>query len=470
MHRSLVLILYSCFASLLSTVVITAYLHSYNSGSISSMGVVKYSRAISDPPSPAVTNDLAPSRANASEFGYVMALSYIDEMTGSVANLISMQCWGSSMDRNLKVVEPFLRRSSLGVDQLHLTDSEDVSTSQGTIPVKLTDVFDKDEWDKMTRLMGFAPLISWGYFIRHAQRRVILVDRQCYGKKSGKCMGCKARSKIFLSSMEVFSRKYGFEVVRKVCYPLSVIDESEFNQLIYDGYTPHEVVVIFNAWGGINQFDFPFRVGIKVQQCNRMAFMKNMPLSFTTIRHDALRYTQKYLPEAVGEGYISVMVRLEQFALKHQRFKGQSEKTIMSLLMMCFKNILDKVRVLKENHGIKTVFLTMDCRHQGSGYFSRNVMDEHESRLMRLMSSSIENLYTMLYGNSSSLEQWDQSFYNVSSFTIPGYIAMLQKHLAANGTCLITAGGGAFQHTAHQLHSQYHPAHSRCAYVLSHQC
>ena len=52
---------------------------------------------------------------------------------------------------------------------------------------------------------------------------------------------------------------------------------------------------------------------------------------------------------------------------------------------------------------------------------------------MVLLSDSIVSLYKKLYGNSSTLEEWDESFYSVSSFRNEGYIAMLQKYLAARG-------------------------------------
>ena len=40
------------------------------------------------------------------QFGYALASSYFDQMTGSIANFVSMQCWVSTLKSNVRVVEP----------------------------------------------------------------------------------------------------------------------------------------------------------------------------------------------------------------------------------------------------------------------------------------------------------------------------------------------------------------------------
>ena len=50
------------------------------------------------------------------EFGYVVATHFSDQMTDSEANLVSFQCWASTLGRDVRVVEPFVRHSRLGVN------------------------------------------------------------------------------------------------------------------------------------------------------------------------------------------------------------------------------------------------------------------------------------------------------------------------------------------------------------------
>ena len=64
------------------------------------------------------------------------------------------------------------------------------------------------------------------------------------------------------------------------------------------------------------------------------------------------------------------------------------------------------------------------------------------------MAKGARTLYQSLLINSSDLDHsyklWDNSFESIASFSSSGYVSMLQKHLAAQGTCLLKAGGGEF--------------------------
>ena len=403
------------------------------------------------------------SKLNTSEFGYVLALSYYDQLTGSVANLLSLQCWAHSLGPGVVVVEPFLKGAVLGVDAAHLSSNS--SNTQGSVreSVTLYDVYSQKQWEEFTS-KNFAAMVSRDYFVSNAPRKLIIVDQVCYGKKRGKCMVCNKRSEKFLQSVEVLKGRYGFTEVRRACYPVDeLVKRGDFRELIYQGYSPDKVVVVFNNWGGIQTANFLFRTGITgMQRCDRNRYMRDYPLS-ERIRRDADVYAREYMPEAISKGYISVMVRLEQYSLRFNKFKGKSREEILTLLETFYGSIMKKVNHIKTELKITNVFLTVDCRKQGSGYFAKNISGE--ATLMTLLSTSIVGLFNMLYGNSSSLKDWDESFYSISSFRNRGYIAMLQKHLAANGTCLIAGGGGAFQNTALQLFGRYHPG-SKCHFLL----
>ena len=41
-------------------------------------------------------------------------------------------------------------------------------------------------------------------------------------------------------------------------------------------------------------------------------------------------------------------------------------------------------------------------------------------------STAVDTLFPMLYGNSSTLEEWDRSFEDVATHNSPGYIAMFE--------------------------------------------
>ena len=371
-------------------------------------------------------------RPNESDFAYVMSIDYSDQMTGSGYNLASMRCWVSSLGPDARVVEPFARWSILGVDPAHLLSVNDMQTAtkEELESVKMSDMFDMS---KDSRSQDPA-LVSWDHFIQAAPRKMAIVREEC---SNGRCIDCgDAQSKELIRQMGVFETRYGFEVMR-ICYNSRT--KSDVMKLLYSNHSPKEVVIVFKTfWGGASNLRHSIR------GCSRDIIY---PMS-AKIKQDARHYIQKYMSSV---SYVSVMVRLEHFSLRNSQFKSKSDEQILSILQSFYNDIVKKVNEFKAQHGISAVFLTMDCRKQGSVMFR----DFKDNKVFQLMTKSIGDLYRMLYGSSSTLEDWDESFYSVSSFRNNGYIAMLQKHLAASGVCLITAGGGSYQETTRRLHYQY---------------
>ena len=247
----------------------------------------------------------------------------------------------------------------------------------------------------------------------------------------------------------MLSENYGFKVVRRVHFPTRSMSDEYFTKLVYGTYPPDEVVVIFNNWGGIGG-NFRWDVGINLRRCDRSHYIRSFPLSLR-IKKDALLYSQKYLS---AKAYISIMVRFEYFIINHRINEKMKEEHILSLLQKFYGSIIERASRFKAEHKTNAVFLAMDCGKYGSNGFTST------SKAKNLISNSIKKFYGRLYGNSSTLEDWEESFDSVSSFANTGYVAMLQKHLAASGTCLITAGGGSFQRTTKDLYYKYNTGKS----------
>jgi len=138
---------------------------------------------------------------------------------------------------------------------------------------------------------------------------------------------------------------------------------------------------------------------------------------------------------------------------------------IFPAIMKCFQSLQSKLNDQKVKHDVDKVFLSMDTRGSGSaGFLHCNEKSKNSHSICSLTANVSTTLLHMLYGNTTTLEEWDQSFNSVASVTAPSYIAILQKNIAANGVCLFTVGGGSFQISARKLHSKYH--HNNCAFML----
>ena len=378
------------------------------------------------------------------------------------------------------MVEPFMSNTLFGVNLNTIGESNNT--------VKLGHVF---KWEMKK---SYAPLVSWDNFITHAPRKLILVERECLGVDSGKkCMECNSGYRAFLDSAKAFANRYHFKIVRRVCHPSVLIPESKFKNLVYSNHDPSQVVVLFNMWGGVNNFGpLTIRIpltGPRAKKCYRGQFLNiNMPVSENIIR-DSDNYIKRYLPEGVNKGYISVMMRTEHLLNSFHKFKGKSDKDILYVIKKCCDSILTKVNALKNEYGVESVFFTADNRKQGSAFFSKpsgstlvevknmktylgsvprlhNLFFAESGKLERVSTDSVSMLYQMLFGNSSTLDEWDRSFEEIASFGTAGYIGLLQRYLAIKATCLLTAGGGVFQSNARKFHSLHHHESPPCAFQI----
>ncbi len=154
---------------------------------------------------------------------------------------------------NIRVVEPFVRHSRLGVNLYAASNASAPETENNS--VRLRDVLDLEEWERRTiKERKYAPLVSWDHFLTDAPRKLILVDRECADEDHG-CVDCDTDAQDFAKSSEIFAREYNFHIVRRVCFPRMIMKESIFRELVYDNYDPKDVVVIFNSWGGVSSID-----------------------------------------------------------------------------------------------------------------------------------------------------------------------------------------------------------------------
>ena len=387
------------------------------------------------------------TRFGSKGYGYILATCYTDQMTWSNGALISLQCYASTLGPRVRVVEPFVRHSSLGVYLYPTKPTHSTFSNEA----RLSDLYDKKTWDSFQVPRGFAPLTSWDHFIKYAPRKLIVVK---HDEELIEFPG-PTDSKRFFEHVPRFAKKYGFETVRNVSVPNKEFSESEYKDLVYGGHSPSEVVVLYRTWGGIDKSYAEFRQVIKgnmVDKCYRKMFNIKIPFGSRIIQ-DGEQYISKYFH---GKSYISVMLRIEYFMINRNRFEGKTTKDILSTTEQCFSEILRRVSEYRAQYGLDSILMTMDCRKQGSKVFINPTMAQ------QTVINATYGLFHKLYGNSMTLEEWDESFESIASFRAPGYIALLQKHLAAKGDCLLTAGGGSFQSTAHSFYDEYHSRGTKC--------
>ena len=372
-----------------------------------------------------------------------MAMHYSDQLTGASRNLLSLQCFVGRHLKDVEVVEPFLAPigSTLGVA---LSPSFEKMKLQDLNKVKHSDIFDVNEWTDYAKSQHYAPLISWEDFMKTSPKKLILVHHTWSKKHCDETM---------VASTKEFVTNNSFTVVKQVCLnfrELGLLSPVTFRHMIYGKmFKPSEVVVIFNRWGGIVHRVLDYRISLKHTTCHRdeepCLWHHSQQLS-----NDVKEYARRYMNETTQ--YVAVMIRVEYFAIYH-KLRNLSADVQRSKLMKCFNSIDQKVRSLKQQRNINSTLLTMDVGKHGSIYFRSGkspVMD------IDVLKKAVPEFFELMFGKSFTQDMWEDSFESVARFNVPGYIAIMQKELAANSACLLVVGGGTFQDSAKTLYNELH--------------
>lgn len=207
--------------------------------------------------------------------------------------------------------------------------------------------------------------------------------------------------------------------------------------------------MLFNHWGGIQTDHSVYRIPISnLKGCIRRFHVYYELRNSKQVVLDSEKYIRKFMPEVRnGKKYIGVMLRVEQFLVRKQLLSKSREEQLAQV-MKCLGHILSEVEMIKNKLKTNLVFLAMDCGEKGS--------ITYRTRFSKMIDLICHTFYTKLYGNHSSLAEWEKSFDSISSSSVPGYIAMLQRNVAAKANCLLLAGGGTFQESTEKLYHHYH--------------
>ena len=377
--------------------------------------------------------------------GYVLALHFSDQVTAATANVLSLQCWAEQS--NLLVAEPFVIHSWLGAS---LKTGREGSEENA---VRLSDVFDIDVWQRHSREKGYSRLVSWEEFLSNAPRDVIIASQP----PSGDCNLVN-----FENNSSPFLALHNFTVSRKVCFNFrksGALPSKQFFARLYGPLSPHETTVIFDRWGGIQaDTGSVWRMAVTGNNCLRKVYeITYAAKKSKLILDDGTNYISSFL--GGNHTYTAVMIRFEYFFINHH-LNSQSPEEQYSLIDGCLRDIQSVWHRLKEEHSLQNVVvLTMDYGKHGSHHKSGAGAASSRFSSYPWMREKVEVLFTDIYGSSLSMQEWERSFEAVAQRNSSGYIAQLQKELAARAQCLLQAGANGmstFQQQAKVLFDKYH--------------
>ena len=417
-HRTLVVLL--CFILLISTYYIYLYLVA------SPLALPK--------PEPVPKPETVPDRPKSGD-GYMFALTFGDQGTGSFINLVSFVCFASKLG-SVRIVEPFMVTSSLG-------QNVSANWEKGT---KFSDVFDIEKFNSFALSRHYSPLVPYKTFLEAAPHKLLVAQYNCSGLSS--CRSCGHQDVV--EKGRIFSKLNGFEFVGHVCLdygPKGHMNIAELENQIYTNFKKAEVVVMFPRFGGVDNGRFSkkkgYRLFLSLPACSRNRGVPTSiirPSPFVTA--SANSYIHKYLD---GNHYISVMIRIELILRSHVH-DTQAPK----LTEKCLNRVYQRLKKLQAEVGIQDIFLALDVGKYGSDIFQ----NEH---VMTPILPYFDIFVSQTIKKGMTLSEWDERFTNITENQTPGYIAVIQKYIAARGDVLVLLGAeSAFQSSTRELYNSLH--------------
>ena len=409
-------------------------------------------------------DDFIPEPKNNVNRSYVMNIGYPGQQGAAVRAMTSFQCFLSSLNKGLAVLEPYVENTKFK------------GHSSRADAVRFSDIFDFEHFNSVSRETGYAELVKTEEFVHHSPDYTILVLTKTKAKSTqrvlwssqarGKEIRCLDESDInsfSITDKEIISesqnvlkdiKKTDVCVLRVIELSVSYHKKSnglknfpyyDIKEFIFNDWLPQQVTLVFNFWSGPYFVPVPT---VKRKRTCKYSFnsdrMKNQFKPSKRLILDAERYEERYLG---SQNKLAMMIRVER-VLEYLREAESSS------LLQCFQeisNISQKILLPDATPPTTIPLVTMDVGTYGSLTLNRSNYED----IISLSKEKLVGFYR--HRNNWTFEEWEQSFIEASGGVVnSGYVGALQRILASRAECLVIMGGGNYQALAVQDYLDYH--------------
>ena len=369
-----------------------------------------------------------------SGMGYWVGLHFSDQGTGSFVNLMSFLCLSTAVG-GVRVVEPFMVGSNVGQN----------ASANWTEEVSFSDIFNSDEFHRFAKSKGYSSLVPYHTFLQDAPRKLVVAQYKCTGLH--RCRTCGHED--ILEQGRTFAKLNGFEMVGHVCLDYGskgLMTLSELKSQLYHKYSKSEVVVVFPLFGGVapgrTAQQEGFRLNMSPSNCQRPSVWgctsHIRPSTFVT--SSAENYIRNNFG---GSSYISVMIRFEMVLGSRAKLASNAEN--------CLNHLHTKIDKLKLEYGIEHVALCLDVGKYGSVGFRR------DKKAMNTILPYVNKFISQTVKDGMDLTEWENTYTNGTPRQNPGFVAVMQKTIAARGDVLVLLGGAsAYQQSTETMYRTLH--------------
>ena len=359
--------------------------------------------------------------------GRILVTTYGEQQVGAAMSMFSLQKWAKAV--GAAVIEPFVQNSMFTLPII-------TSQQQLVNHLRFRDYFDIDIWNSMSILRNGTPLVSWETFVNQPPKKFIFVIplKHLCGEQRQVYIDDEIEQQAICNDIFMtFKDNYRFyinhllrtKLVRKVCLSFyrNAMHIDNFTNTVYGNFSSSDTMVWFQLWRGFTGVN---RVKVSQQYFYRSPKTLDMVDTSKKIKADSLNYVHDILKSKPGE-YTAISIRTVLRA-KHTP-KVDHE--------FFFHNCLKKLKVIISSTNItnNVVFMSMDLGRFGD-------IDANSYMSEELMHYIKTNIFQIVYNNSLTMEQWEQSFVQATNgITDNGYIAAMQRTILENSRCLVMFGG-----------------------------
>ena len=376
--------------------------------------------------------------------GYIIPLKLYEQQTAGARNLWGLQLWANKV--GMKVVEPFISDNFMSFAPITKNDSN---------PIRFSDLYDKYYWNKQCISRGCAELVPWEEFLTMASKRIIFV--QVCGVKSVVTCQTKVIAKtetsvsLSINEQEIskkikYFRDHGFKFIRWVSVRFNDSTRmtlQDFSQHIFGQYNSSTVTVMFKNWIGLR------KARVNLQDIKYVTSRDSVTIGLLPSKklvEESQRYLQ-HVRRSDGK-YIGIMVRIERAYKEIHKYSLTIDE--VGVMRECAKNLSSILDLQHYKNWDRT--LAIDLGDFGSyGYRRSKKIDKREEVLY-------DDYFKAVYGDSWTIEEFENSFVKYLGTNNPAYIAQIQRTIAARSNCIVLVGGhSTFQEAAIAFYQNFHP-------------
>ena len=276
--------------------------------------------------------------------------------------------------------------------------------------------------------------MKWEHFISKAARQLVVVHIM---------IGSKDTTKVYVNDevkkgvcwqprnfKDTTLSRFGFKVVRKVCFKFSIrkpIPIDEFNKYILGPFKANDVSIVFTFVPGVNMARINILEGRYHQK-----FVDWLKPSKRVI-NDAKKYIDMFLDKS----YVAVSLRTVKMAISlRSRHPADIKEVSKIVVSKCIDEIGQILSTISGQH-----FMTIDIGRFGDPKASSFMTSSTATKI-------INKMINVTYQNQWNQTVWENTFIKAADgISDSGYIASMQKEIATRASSLIAAGGGSFQHS-----------------------